>query len=118
VGEGTFPLPPHLANVAARGRQDILLGLRPEALSIAPSGGPDTLAGEVALIEHIGAESLVAVRLKHAETAHEEEEQEQGGVMATTPGYSDLKVGDPVSIGVNLSEAVFFSSQTGERLRA
>jgi multiple sugar transport system ATP-binding protein len=39
-------------------------------------------------------------------------------VMATTPGYSDLKVGDPVSIGVDMSEAVFFSSQTGERLSA
>jgi multiple sugar transport system ATP-binding protein len=119
VGEGAFPLPPHLATLTARGRQDVLLGLRPEALSIAPSGDPGTLAGEVALIEHIGAESLVAVRLNHAETAHEEEEeQEQGGVMATTPGYSDLKVGDPVSVRVDLSEAVFFSSQTGERLRA
>jgi multiple sugar transport system ATP-binding protein len=118
VGETTFPLPAHLAAVTSQNQKEILLGLRPEALTISSTGGTSTLKGEVGLIEHIGAESLVSVRLAYAETAHEEEEQEQSGVMATTPGYSDLKVGDPVSIGVDMSEAVFFSSQTGERLSA
>ena len=65
------------------------------------------------------SESLIAVRPKHAETAHvaEEEDQEQTGVMATTPGYSDLKVGDPVAVGITLANAVLFSPSTGERLR-
>jgi multiple sugar transport system ATP-binding protein len=117
VGESAFPLPANLAPMAAAEPREVLLGLRPEALTIAQPGGQNTLAGEVAMIEHIGAESLVSVKLKHAETAHEEE-QAQSGVMATTPGYSDLKVGDLVSVGANVSDAVFFSSQTGERLRA
>jgi multiple sugar transport system ATP-binding protein len=119
VGEAAFPMPAHLTPLALRGQQEVLLGVRPEALTIAPTGSPDTLAGEVALVEHIGAESLIAVKLKHAETAHveEEEEQEQHGVMATTPGYSELEVGNPVAVGVTLSEAVLFSSRTGEQLR-
>jgi hypothetical protein len=37
--------------------------------------------------------------------------------MATTPGYSELEVGNPVAVGVTLSEAVLFSSRTGEQLR-
>ena len=118
VGEASFPMPAHAAAPASWGAQEVLLGVRPEALTIASAGDPDTLAGEVALVEHIGAESLIAVKLKHAGTAHDEdEEQKQSGVMATTPGYSDLQVGDPVAVGVTLSEAVFFSSQTGEQLR-
>ncbi len=116
VGEATLPVPAHVAAAASGGQREILLGLRPNALTIAPAGGPQTLAGEVGLVEHIGAESLVAVKLKHAATAHHEEEQEQSGVMATTPGYSDLQVGDAVAVGANLSEAVLFSPQTGAQL--
>ena len=83
VGEAMFPLPAHLAPFAPRGRQEVLLGIRPEDLTIAPHETPGSLAGEVALVEHIGSESLIAVRPKHAETAHvaEEEDQEQTGVM-------------------------------------
>ena len=119
VGEGKFPLPAHLAALVRSGRAPVLLGIRPEDLVIAPAGTPASLAGEVALVEHIGAESLISVKLRHAETAHveEEEDQEQTGVMATTPGYSDLKVGDPVTVGMTLSNAVLFSTKTGERLR-
>ena len=115
-----FPLPAHLAPFAPRGRQEVLLGIRPEDLTIAPHETPGSLAGEVALVEHIGSESLIAVRPKHAETAHvaEEEDQEQTGVMATTPGYSELKVGDPVAVGITLANAVLFSPSTGERLKA
>jgi multiple sugar transport system ATP-binding protein len=118
VGEATFPMPAHVAALASRGQREVLFGVRPEALTIVPAGGADTLAGEVALVEHIGAESLVSVKLRHAATAHVEEEQEQSGVMATTSGYSELRVGDPIAVGVALSEAVFFSPQTGEQLRA
>ena len=120
VGEAVFSLPVHLRPLATRGPQEVLLGVRPEDLAIAPPDTPASLAGEVALVEHIGAESLVAVRLKYAETAHvaEEADQEQTGVMATTPGYSDLKVGDSVSVGISLENAVFFSPATGERLQA
>jgi multiple sugar transport system ATP-binding protein len=120
IGEAIFPVPAHLSNLAPRNPEEVLLGIRPEDLIITPVGAPASLAGEVALVEHIGAESLISVRLKHAATAHvaEEEDQEQTGVMATTPGYSELKVGDLASVGITLSNAVLFSPTTGERLQA
>jgi multiple sugar transport system ATP-binding protein len=118
IGEAAFATPAHISTDALQGQKEVLVGLRPEALAIVEPGNPDSIAGEVAMVEHIGAESLVSVKLRLAATAHEEEEQEQGGVMATAPGYSELKVGDQVAIGLNLSDTVFFSAQTGERLAA
>jgi multiple sugar transport system ATP-binding protein len=118
IGEAAFAKPTHISAAALRGQPEVLVGLRPEALAIVAPGDPDSIAGEVAMVEHIGAESLVSVTLRHAATAHEEEEQEQSGVMATAPGYSELKVGDPVAVRLTLTDTVFFSAQTGERLAA
>jgi multiple sugar transport system ATP-binding protein len=114
VGELKLAAP---APVAASDRE-ILIGLRPEALTVMPAGTPDTLAGEVALVEHIGAETLVAVTLAHAETAHADDDGgAPAGVMATTPGYSSLSVGEGVAVKLDPAAAVFFSAETGERLR-
>jgi multiple sugar transport system ATP-binding protein len=120
IGEAAFELPDHLAPASSRAGQEVLLGVRPEDLAVVRPGDAGSLAGDVALVEHIGAESLISIRLKDAQTAHveEEEDQEQTGVMATTPGYSDLKVGDPAAVAVSLASAVLFSPQTGERLKA
>ena len=118
IGETGFAMPAHVSTAALRGQKEVLVGLRPESLAIVAAGSPATIAGEVAMVEHIGAESLVSVKLRHAATAHEEEEQEQSAVMATAPGYSDLKVAEPVAIRLTLSDTVFFSAETGERLAA
>ena len=56
VGEATFPIPAHLAPLVVGGKQEVLVGVRPEDLTIAPQEAPAALAGEVALVEHIGAE--------------------------------------------------------------
>ncbi len=115
AGEASFAVPAHLA--ALRHPGPVLLGLRPSALFIAKSGAPDTLAGEVQVVEHIGAESQVSVELKQAATAHRDEDHDQKGVMVTIQGYSELKVGDSVAVGADLSEAALFSAESGERLR-
>ena len=36
--------------------------------------------------------------------------------MITAPGYSELAPGAAVTIGLDLSEAVLFSAETGQRL--
>jgi multiple sugar transport system ATP-binding protein len=36
--------------------------------------------------------------------------------MVTVPGYSDLKPGAAVTVHLDLSEAVLFSRDTGERI--
>ena len=115
IGEGTFALPPHLA-AAASGDQHVLVGIRPNSLTIVERG-EGTLAGKVALVEHVGAESVIDVRLDHATTAHREEGEGRNEVMITESGYSDLRANDAVSVAVDLTDAVLFSPDSGLRLR-
>jgi multiple sugar transport system ATP-binding protein len=115
IGEGTFALPSHLAAVAS-GDQHVLVGIRPNSLTIVERGEA-TLAGKVALVEHVGAESVIDVRLDHATTAHREEGEGRNEVMITESGYSDLRANDAVSVAVDLTDAVLFSPDSGLRLR-
>jgi len=115
IGERTFSLPAHLTG-AASGDQPVLVGIRPNALTIV-SGHDQALTGTVALVEHVGAESVIDVRLDHATTAHREEGEGRNEVMITESGYSDLHANDVVSVAVDLSEAVLFSPESGLRLR-
>jgi multiple sugar transport system ATP-binding protein len=115
IGEGTFALPPQLAALAS-GDQHVLVGIRPNAFTIT-AGREQTLAGKVALVEHVGAESVIDVRLDHATTAHREEGEGRNEVMITESGYSDLRASDAVSVAVDLTDAVLFSPDSGLRLR-
>jgi multiple sugar transport system ATP-binding protein len=92
------------------------VGIRPNAFTIT-AGREQTLAGKVALVEHVGAESVIDVRLDHATTAHREEGEGRNEVMITESGYSDLRASDAVSVAVDLTDAVLFSPDSGLRLR-
>ncbi|TMH65919.1 MAG: ABC transporter ATP-binding protein [Betaproteobacteria bacterium] len=115
IGEGTFALPPQLAAIAS-GDQHVLVGIRPNAFTIVERR-EQTLAGKVALVEHVGAESVIDVRLDHATTAHREEGEGRNEVMITEQGYSDLRANDAVSVAADLTDAVLFSPDSGLRLR-
>ena len=75
------------------------------------------LTGKVALVEHVGAESVIDVRLDHATTAHREEGEGRNEVMITESGYSNLRANDSVKVKLDLREAVVFSPDSGQRLR-
>jgi multiple sugar transport system ATP-binding protein len=115
IGEGTFALPTPLAALASSD-QHVLVGIRPNAFTIV-AGREQTLVGKVALVEHVGAESVIDVRLDHATTAHREEGEGRNEVMITESGYSDLRANDTVSVAVDLTDAVLFSPDSGLRLR-
>ena len=118
-GDAVVPVAPSLAAAAGRaGNAGVLVGVRPSALLVESPGAPGTIAGQVALVEHIGAESLITVRLAKVRTGHEEEGQDRDEVMATSPGYSDLRPGAAVGLRPDLAEAVLFAAETGQRLLA
>ena len=94
----------------------VVLGLRPNALTVARGG--QGLAGRIALVEHVGAESLVAVALTDARTLHDEEGAANADLMVTVPGYTDLANGDPVAVGFDATQAVLFDAATGRNLAA
>ena len=117
LGEALLPLPATLLPAAgAAGGKPVLLGIRPGAVTVGAAAGPIGLKGMVSFVEHVGAESVIAVTLAQARTAHEEEGEVAGEIMVTAPGYSDLARGASVTLGLDLSEAVLFSAETGARL--
>ena len=113
IGDLVGPSPVALAGVAA---QPALLGVRPHALTIGTSAGPSMLAGQVVLVEHVGAESIVTVHLNDARTAHRDEGAQAGEVMVMQAGYSTLVAGNAVHLALDLSEAVLFASDGSRRL--
>jgi multiple sugar transport system ATP-binding protein len=117
IGQAKVALPETLGKAAAKGGKTVLLGIRPNAVSIVENAGPESVHGNVTMMEHVGAESVIAVKLNGTKTAHRED-GEIDAVMITQPGYSNLKLGDSVGLTFNLAEAVMFSAETGERLRA
>jgi multiple sugar transport system ATP-binding protein len=116
IGPVALRLPAPLAASAPAGKA--LLGIRPGALSLAGAATEGAMTGKVSLVEHVGAESVVAIQLDAAQTAHDEEGAVPGEIMVTVPGYSDLKPGDAVGLVPDLAEAVLFSRETGRRLAA
>jgi multiple sugar transport system ATP-binding protein len=115
IGDGTFALPSHLAGFSSD-QPKVLVGIRPNAMTVV-SGGEGTLAGKVALVEHVGAESVIDVRLDNATTAHREEGEGRNEVKFTESGYSDLRANDNVRVKLDLTESVLFSPDSGLRLR-
>jgi multiple sugar transport system ATP-binding protein len=119
IGGSHLALPAKLTAAGRKADGPVYLGIRPNALRItreAPTA--DGLVGTVVLVEHVGAESNVEVRLAGARSAPAEEGRAPDNVTITLPGYSELPPGAPVSISPELSNAVLFSARTGERLRA
>lgn len=95
---------------------DVLLGIRPNAIAISRQDDATSLPGTVVMVEHIGADSVIAVQLSDARTAHEADEA-LDAVMVTVPGYAEFAPGDAVHLRFDMGQAVLFSAQTGERLR-
>jgi multiple sugar transport system ATP-binding protein len=95
----------------------VLLGVRPNALSLTTEPTEASLRGEVVMVEHIGADSIIAVRLKDGRTAHDED-GDMDAVMVTVSGYCTLSLRQEVSLTIDPGQAILFSAVTGERIRS
>jgi multiple sugar transport system ATP-binding protein len=115
VGSTHLALPPALR--PASSSRKVMLGIRPNAISLAHPSDPDAIAGIITLVEHVGAESIIAVKLKDAHTAHDEEGAGGDEVMVTVPGYTDYEAGATVGLRLDLSEASLFGDD-GQRLKS
>jgi len=105
LGGATLPLPA-ATRAAARqaGLSELVLGIRPEHMHLADGSGE--LRGEVLLVEELGADALLHVRLAG------------GGdpVVARTEGRKPPAQGQPVTFHVQPDDVFAFHPQTGERL--
>ncbi|MBE0582043.1 sn-glycerol-3-phosphate ABC transporter ATP-binding protein UgpC [Devosia sp.] len=87
----TLPLP---FGSVSKG-DSITLGIRPHALVVSPDG---PLSGTVQLIEQLGNETVVRVRLKASE------------LTVVLPGQGNFVVGSPVSLGFALADIHLFNA--------
>jgi multiple sugar transport system ATP-binding protein len=105
LGGTTLPLPP-VASAAARqaGLHELVLGIRPEHLHLADGSGE--LRGEVLLVEELGADALLHVRLAGSGDP----------VVARTEGRKPPAQGQPVTFNVQTEDVFAFHPETGARL--
>ncbi len=101
----TLPLPA-AASAAARqaGLHELVLGIRPEHLHLADGSGE--LRGEVLLVEELGADALLHVRLAGSGDP----------VVARTEGRKPPAQGQPVTFNVQTDDVFAFHPETGARL--
>jgi multiple sugar transport system ATP-binding protein len=101
----TLPLPTAVRTAASQaGLREIVLGIRPEHLHLANGSGP--VAGEVMLVEELGADALLHVRLA----------EDHNLVVARTEGRKPPAPGQQVTFNVQPDDVFAFHPETGARL--
>jgi multiple sugar transport system ATP-binding protein len=94
VGGGTLAVPSAVVGRVAAGEQ-VIVGVRPEYVSVSSTPVDGALAGEVSIIEHLGAASLVTVDVADAlvgATVPEEAEPAPGATVWLTPNPRRLLI--------------------------
>jgi multiple sugar transport system ATP-binding protein len=100
-----IPLPAAIRTAASQaGLRELVVGIRPEHLHLADGTGE--LAGEVLLVEDLGADALLHVRL--AEDGHQ--------VVARAEGRTPPAPGQQITFHVQPDDIFAFHPQTGARL--
>ncbi|MGO8951540.1 MAG: ABC transporter ATP-binding protein [Ktedonobacterales bacterium] len=122
IGEGAqaraLPLSDALAAAVANGRagqdgQSIIVGIRPEALSLVPEATTASLVGEVDVVEQLGNEQLVYVRMPGAMVT---DTAVTRGSTARVPAQAAVRVGQPLALAVDTSRIQLFDPQSTIRL--
>jgi multiple sugar transport system ATP-binding protein len=115
--------------VRAGGAGEVVLGLRPEALEVAPGGGadePDVLDLDVVLTEALGADLLVHLEVDAAPvlTGDQVDIARQlgdtgtmGRLTARLPPNAPARVGEGLRVRVDRSQLHFFDAETLVALR-
>ncbi len=93
----------------------LLFGIRPEKLQFRAAGdGP--IAAEVAMVERLGAETIVGCRLVSGNGAGTSRLLEHDLVLATIPGSPKIGIDDRCSLDYQAADVVWFDESTGARI--
>ncbi|GAB3129498.1 sn-glycerol-3-phosphate ABC transporter ATP-binding protein UgpC [Tsukamurella serpentis] len=87
--------------------ETVTVGLRPEALDVAPPQTPGAVAGTVVLVEELGAEALVYLTV----------DGQDKPVVARVDRATELRAGEEAGLVPAASQALFFHAESGDRLR-
>ena len=135
LGEARIALPTaliaHKPAIAEYLGEAVVIGLRPEALSVAaPGSASGAIAGEVAFIEDLGASLLVHLdvdakrpRLDGDGAGLADEETElthgdRGRMRVMVDGFAAIAQGDRLAIAIDLERLHLFDRRTGAAIGA
>ena len=91
----------------------VIAGIRPEHFELASDGDANTLTGTADVVEHLGNEQMVYVRLPGAVVP--ETVTTQGSVVRL-PATAHVNPGDRITLTVNTEEMHLFDPETTNRL--
>jgi len=123
LGSATINLldvPPGLADYSGR---DVAVGLRPEHLTEASAGDPNTINGKVTVREGLGSEVILHLEVDchgvDTEAVRDAMEGETTGqsVSARLPPHTGLRIDDTAHLLVNPSQMHLFDLDTGLAIR-
>ena len=117
VGPVAFDLPAEFMGRVMPGKSELLVGLRPESLQLLPPGKREAFMAEIEVIEQLGAESYVYVRISGVETiAFGDRTVELAGALcARIDGLLNLAVGERIALGLRPELVRLFDMESGER---
>ncbi|MDQ2662104.1 MAG: ATP-binding cassette domain-containing protein [Actinomycetota bacterium] len=96
---------------------EVLLGVRAERIRIA-GAGERGIPARVAVVERLGAETIVGFRFGHTEPETLGSSVVRGMYSARIPGDVALSIGDDIEVALDLTAASWFDPESGERLRS
>ena len=102
-----------LAHGATSGGQPVIIGIRPEDVRLAAPSDADTLDGTVEVVEHLGNEVLVHLRV-HGLLSTEDVQSQVA--IARLPAATVVHVGEALTLGLDTAKLHVFDPSTGQRL--
>jgi len=101
-----------IAGQATADGRKVTVGIRPENFALAGDSTTDTLTGMVEVVEHLGNEQLVYLRIPGAVVPATAETQ---GSTARLPASAKIALGQPLTLAVDTSKIHVFDPATTNR---
>ncbi|HSO98217.1 MAG TPA: ABC transporter ATP-binding protein [Solirubrobacteraceae bacterium] len=107
LGGQTIELPAELVRATGeRDAEEIIVGIRPEHVSVADASAGDGLPAEVVLVESLGADSYI----------HASVEGTDSTLVARTEGYDSRTPGTNIRLRIDAERLFGFDAESEERL--
>ena len=118
LGEASIPLADeHLAAMTAEDNNQIILGFRPEALTVVNSSTQHTVPVQVDFTEELGSDSYVYGSLVGGEWREEgTDDAAAGQIVVRVAPMSGYSKGDVIHVTINEGGLHAFSKSTGKRI--
>ena len=118
LGEASIPLAEeHVVAMTAEDNNQIILGFRPEALTVVDSSTQHTVPVEVDFTEELGSDSYVYGSLVGGQWREEgSDDAAAGQIVVRVAPMSGYKKGDVIHVTINEGGLHAFSKSTGKRI--